>query len=124
MGFRDPLVVRREETEARAKAAPPPPGSLVHRLASWWIISISADVLFVLPVFLEGFEGWQSITYPSGPQRLSARFQQHFHLLIVLHAFRAFACTQVEIGLYCTVRCIQSFLFFVILYHHLETDQY
>jgi hypothetical protein len=52
MVFRGPPVVHREESEARAKAAPPPPkvitGSrgLVHQLASWWVISIRADLLF------------------------------------------------------------------------------
>jgi hypothetical protein len=31
MGFRDPLVVRREESEARTKAAPPPPKVVTGR---------------------------------------------------------------------------------------------
>jgi len=79
----------------------------VHQLASWWLISIRADLssfflafdFIVLPLWGFFFEGLQSFTYLPRP-----RFQQHFHLLIALHTFRAFACVlacaQVEIGLY------------------------
>jgi hypothetical protein len=38
-------------------------------------------------VSFEGFERLQSLTYPPPPP--SPRFQQHFHLLIALHAFLA-----------------------------------
>ena len=65
MGFRDPLVVRREENKAHTEAAPPRFSCLLF-------------CCFALLGFF--FKGLQSFYLP-----LSSRFQQH--LLIALHAF-------------------------------------
>jgi hypothetical protein len=102
MGFQDPLVVRREENEARAEAVPPPPKVVTERprapvgehLASWWLISIRADFLLFLTF------------------NRVARFPR-----ICVRA-----CTKVEIGLYCTVSYDVYKVFFFrqpfLLYHH------
>ena len=98
MGLRDPLVVRREESEARAKAAPPhkvvtgrpraPVGELVYFDKELILLFFSPLILLLSPVgfLFEGFEGLAitELYYPYTP-----RFQHHYHLLIVLHAFLA-----------------------------------
>ena len=55
-GFWDPLVVRHEESGGWAKAAPPllrsSLGGLVHQLASWWLVSVAADLRLFCFTFL------------------------------------------------------------------------
>jgi len=78
MGLRDPLVVRREESEARAKAAPPhkvvtgrpraPVGELVYFDKELILLFFSPLILLLSPVgfFLKDLKDWQlqSFTYP------------------------------------------------------------
>jgi len=127
MGLRDPLVVRREESEARAKAAPPhkvvtgrpraPVGELVYFDKELILLFFSPLILLLSPVgfLFEGFEGL-AITelylplHPSLSTALSsfdrvARFSRAFACVR--------ACTQVEVELYCRVRRIH-------IHHHTD----
>jgi len=112
MGFRSSCFAKRV-TRALKRHGPLPRSSLgnpVHQLASWWLISIRADFtsfyfFFGLYNFIVLARWVFFLKVCRASLTPSPCFQQHYHLLT---AFRA--CTQVEIGLYCTVwsRRIQS----------------
>lgn len=90
IGFRDPLVARREESEAHAKAAPPlrsSLGSLVHQLLAHFLAFFGLYCnLIVFFSFLKDYRARALRT----PTALSASF----HLFIALHTFLR-ACVRV-----------------------------
>jgi hypothetical protein len=88
MGFLDPLVVRREENEARAKAVPPSTKVVIETsCTSWRVGGLFPDfLLFLAPNSIVGLlsllEDWRDLLP-------SLRFQQHFHLPIAFQCVRA-----------------------------------
>ena len=118
-GFWDPPVMRQEETEARSKAARPPPKVIAGKprapvaVASWWLISIRADFSFsflLLLFCLVGFYFFEGLRLQSFPPSLSTAFSSFDHIARFSRVCVR-ACTQWKLDSIVLYDVLQSILF-------------